>query len=101
MFFYVLVGIAVAILAVLFSSQNPTSVSVQFFKWKFESTLAVVCLLSFTFGFMVSASLGFVSFIRRTWVIRSQKKKISDLQDELADKEKRPIYDTPNPHQPT
>jgi uncharacterized integral membrane protein len=47
-------ALGLAILTVIFALQNPIPVGVTFLVWKFEGSLALVLMLTFTLGVLVS-----------------------------------------------
>jgi uncharacterized integral membrane protein len=90
---FIILGLVIAVLAATFAWQNPGIVAVRFISWKFEGSIALICVVVFAMGFLSNFFLSIASVIRYRWNIYKQNKKIQDLEDELADKEKRPIID--------
>ena len=76
-----IVAIIVAILAVIFALQNAVPITVSFLGWKFESSLALVLLITLALGILTSLLFSIPSMIKRKRIISNQNKKIQKLQD--------------------
>ncbi len=69
-----IVAIIVAILAVVFALQNAVPITVSFLTWKFESSLALVLLITISLGVIMSLLVSVPSMIKT----RHQNEKIKD-----------------------
>jgi len=78
-----IVAIIVAILAVVFALQNAVPIIVSFLTWRFESSLALVLLITLALGIIMSLLVSVPSMIKRRKMISSQKKKIQELESGL------------------
>lgn len=78
-----IVGIIIAILAVVFALQNAVPITVSFLVWKFESSLALVLLIAIALGILMSLLVSVPSIIKRRGMISSQKKQIKQLEKSL------------------
>ena len=78
-----IVAIIVAILAVVFALQNAVPITVSFLTWRFESSLALVLLITVALGVIMSLLVSVPSKIKRIKLISSQKKKIQELESNL------------------
>lgn len=76
----VILALIISIGAAVFAVQNPTTVSLRFIGWNFQGSLALMLLLSFGLGFLSSFLLSLASLVRRRWVIRSQQRRIAELE---------------------
>jgi len=76
--FFVAVG--AALLAVVFAVQNTSLVTVQFFSWQFDGSLALILLVAFALGFLTSFLLSLPAMMKRTWTIRQQQRKLEALE---------------------
>ena len=88
----ILIGIALAIVAVAFALQNNVPVTVTFLMWRFDSTLAMVLLLAVAFGALIVAMLSTPSVLRLQWQGTRQRKQIAALEqsrDELQEQLRR------------
>ncbi|HBY56445.1 MAG TPA: DUF1049 domain-containing protein [Candidatus Atribacteria bacterium] len=83
------VAITVAILAVVFALQNAVPIKVSFLTWKFESSLALVLLITVALGIIMGLLVSVPSKIKRMKLISSQKKKIQELEWNLQRESKR------------
>jgi len=92
-----IVAIVIAILAVVFALQNAVPIAVSFLTWKFESSLALVLLITLALGILMSLLVSVPSMIRTRKIISNQKKKIQklgiDLQKEAESKIEEEIED--------
>ena len=91
-------ALLISILVAVFAWQNPAVAAVQFFGWKFNGSIALICLAVFAMGFLTNFLFSIASAIRYRWMIYKQKKRIDMLEEKLDDKEKHPVFDTP-PHE--
>src|SRR4051812_46282342 len=92
---FMILALIVAIVAAAFAWQNPGIVSVHFLKWQFDGSQALVCLAVFAMGFLAHFLISLTNMIRYRWLIYRLKKRVDDLEEKLADKEKRPVIDLP------
>jgi len=74
------VAIFIAILAVIFALQNAVPITVSFLTWKFESSLALVLLITVSLGIMMSLLVSVPSMIKRMKLVSSLKRKIQALE---------------------
>lgn len=65
---------------VLFALQNHETVSVALFMWHFESSLAVVVLLTLALGGLVVALVSTPATLRRQWDLKRQLKRVGELE---------------------
>ncbi len=77
------VAIIVAILAVVFALQNAVPITVSFLTWRFESSLALVLLITLALGILMSLLVSVPSMTKRKRMISNQKKKIQELEISL------------------
>ncbi len=78
-----IVVIVVAILAVVFALQNAVPITVSFLTWRFESSLALVLLITLALGILMSLLVSVPSMIKRRKMISSQQKEIQELGKSL------------------
>lgn len=82
-----ILGIIVAIGAVLFALQNIVPVIVTLALWTFEGSLALVLLLALGLGALIAGLLSSPVVIRGQWTIGRQRSRIADLERQLATQE--------------
>ena len=79
-----ILGIIVAIVAVVFALQNNLPVVVAIALWRFEGSLALVLLVSLGLGALIAGLLSSPSVIKRQWALGRLRKQIADLERQLA-----------------
>ncbi len=84
MIFFVILGIALGIISVVFVAQNTEMVTVSFLNWQFDGSLAVVLLLTLASGAVMTLLILMPSFIKDAFVLSSVKRKKNALEKELA-----------------
>ena len=75
----------IAILAILFAVQNNETTTVSFFIWYFDGSLALLLLIAMAVGALISFLISLPSNIRARWTIRNQRKKMTELEENLTD----------------
>ena len=71
---FLIAALVIAILTVIFALQNPIPVVVTFMFWKFEGSLALVLMLTFALGALVSLLVSIPAMLKRKSAISNQKK---------------------------
>lgn len=82
-----ILGISVAIGAVVFALQNMAPVTVTLALWTFEGSLALVLLFTLGLGALIAGLLSSPAVIRGQWTIGRQRSRIADLERQLAAQE--------------
>jgi uncharacterized integral membrane protein len=82
-------GIVFAIVAVLFALQNNVPVAVTLAVWHFDGSLALVLLLALGLGVLITGLLSSPAAIRTQWAAARLRRKVADLERELAEYEGR------------
>jgi uncharacterized integral membrane protein len=54
--------------------------------WKFEGSLALVLMLTFTLGVLVSLLVSIPAILKRRSAISNQQKKIAELENSLRER---------------
>ncbi len=80
-----ILALIIAVIAVIFALQNTAAVSVSFFIWQFEQSLALVLLLAAFLGVIIGLLTILPSSIRTRWQLAARNKKISSLEKEIED----------------
>lgn len=83
MILLVIVGLVMAIGAVLFALQNAAVVTINFGIWQLEQSLAVVLIVTLGIGIIISMLLSVPTIIKRGWQNRDQKNQIKELKQQL------------------
>lgn len=79
-----ILGIVVAIVAVVFALQNNLPVAVVIALWRFEGSLALVLLVSLGVGALIAGLLSSPAVIRGQWTTGRLRKQVADLERQLA-----------------
>lgn len=82
-----IVGIVVAIGAVLFALQNNTAVVVTLAIWRFEGSLALVLLLALGLGALIAGLLSSPAVIRGRWAAARLGRQVADLERKLTEQQ--------------
>lgn len=84
-----IIGIIIAIGAVIFALQNNTPVMVTLALWSFEGSLALVLLVSLGLGALIAGLLSSPAVIRGQWMARRLRNQVADLERQLAKQQQR------------
>ncbi len=82
-------GIAIAAGAVIFALQNNIPVTVTLGPWGFDGSLALLLLLALGLGALIAGLLSSPAVIHGKWTISRLKRQLAEVQQRLADEEKR------------
>lgn len=77
---FILLALLIAGLAIVFALQNLATVTVSFFFWSFQGSLALVLLLTLAAGVLISLFASLPGLVRGRWITVSQKRKLSTLE---------------------
>lgn len=84
-----IIGIIIAIGAVIFALQNNTPVVVALALWSFEGSLALVLLVSLGLGALIAGLLSSPSVIRGQWTARRLRNRVAELERQLVEQQRR------------
>ncbi len=79
MFFSLIMIVAVAILAVLFASYNPTVVSIDLFGYPVQGTIGLLLVVALGMGVLVGVIVMIPSVWKRSFALRRQRKQMEEL----------------------
>jgi uncharacterized integral membrane protein len=82
---FLIVALGLAILTVVFALQNTVPVVVTFLIWKFEGSLAMVLMLTFALGVLVSSLVSIPAIVKRRSATSNQNRKIEELETRLRE----------------
>ena len=80
-----IVSLLFAAVAVLFALQNTAVVTVSFFAWEFQSSLAIVLLLAVVVGALLMGLLSTPATVKLQWAKKRESKRADKLEREVAD----------------
>lgn len=86
--FFLILGVLLGGASVMFLLQNDMPVSVMFFDWNFEGSLAIVLMLAMVSGILIAALLLVPSFVRDEFRLSRLRRHNAKLEDELAEARK-------------
>ncbi len=87
--FYLIVAAIVGVVIAAFAIQNATPVAVRFLMWEFESSLAVVIILSLLAGMLLIFLISLPGRLKRHKEIFDKNRRIAELEKKVAELEKR------------
>lgn len=79
-----ILGFLLGVAALLFALQNTAVVSLTFLGWQFESSLALLILIAFAVGIIVSLLVSIPSAVKDGFRLMSLKKENKKLMEQLA-----------------
>lgn len=88
MVFLVIIGLIMAILAILFAFQNSTVVAISFGVWEIQQSLAIILIITLGLGIIISLLLSLPTILKRGWQNAKYKKKIGELKSQLDSQNK-------------
>lgn len=80
-----ILALLISVVAVIFALQNTDPVTVSFFIWQFEQSLALVLLLSVLVGVLIGLLTILPGMIRTRWHLASRNKKLNQLEKEVIE----------------
>jgi putative membrane protein len=87
--FFLFIALVIAALAILFAAQNNDPAIVKFLFWEFESSLALILVLSLLTGAVISFFVSLPTNLKVRWSLRNQKKKNNELEKSLEEQKVR------------
>jgi uncharacterized integral membrane protein len=72
-------------IAIVFALQNAYVVAVTFLLWKFSMSLALLLLITFVLGVLVSIATSLPSRFRNKRIIADQRKAIKEMGNSMAE----------------
>lgn len=86
MFIFLIIGIIVGALVIIFALQNITTISVVFLSWQFEGSLALILVLALVAGMVISSLLSVPAQMKRRAQILKLKSENRELEEKLTNK---------------
>lgn len=80
---YLILALAIAILAVIFALQNTAAVTLSLFVWQVSGSLSLVVLVTLVIGVLIGWLFATPSLIKSTFQGSDQRKRISELEKEV------------------
>ncbi len=82
--FFLILGILLGIVAVLFVLQNTSMITVVFASWQLEGSLALILILTLITGVVVTLLLLLPSFIEDALALSAARRRMKALEADLA-----------------
>lgn len=79
---FLILALLIAILAVIFAVQNVAVVSIGFFAWHLDVSLAVALLVALAAGALIAILVAIPGRVKNSWNKSAQRKKFSSLEAE-------------------
>ncbi len=79
---FLVLALVIAVVAVVFAVQNVAVVSISFFIWNAQVSLAIALLLALAAGVVITLLLSLPGRIKGSWNSASNKKKYANLETE-------------------
>ena len=86
---YLIFGLVIAILAVIFALQNSMIVTISFLAWEATASLSLVILITLAIGALIGYLVLVPSVIKRSLAASNSRKRIGALEKELDEKNAR------------
>ncbi len=84
---YLILAAILGIFVAIFAIQNAAAVTVKFLLWEFQSSLAVLIIISMLAGMLLVFLLSIPGRIKRRKELYDKQKKIRELEKRLAELE--------------
>ncbi len=88
MILFLILGLLLGAVVVVFAIQNITPVTVTFLTWDFHGSLALVLVLAVVVGILISILVSLPDVVRKSLMISKLKSANTKLNDELVNKAK-------------
>ena len=89
MHFFLLIAFLIAVAFITIAFQNPEPVTMKFISWTLSEPLALALAVPFAAGLLSGIFLFIPMWWKKSRLVRSQKKRIKELETELSDVEGR------------
>lgn len=100
MIFPLILGIVLGAFSVTFALQNVSVVTLTFFTWQFEGSLALILLLAVAMGILISLLIVLPESIGNYFRYRKLKKVSEKLEEELRKQKELTVFAKQTPASP-
>ena len=91
---YLILAAVIGVLIAAFAIQNASPVAVKFLVWQFESSLAVVIILSLLAGMVLIFLISLPGRLKRRKELYDRQREINDLRKKVEELEKKASSET-------
>jgi len=85
--FSLVVALLLALCASLFAIQNVAPVTISFFLWTFEGSLAIILFITLLAGACASLLASAPGIVRHRWQANQLRKQVAELEQRLAERD--------------
>ncbi|MDO8451331.1 MAG: LapA family protein [bacterium] len=100
MIFSLTLGILLGAVSVIFALQNTAIITVKFFAWQFEGSLAFILLLTVTMGVLISLLMVLPESIKNYFRYRGLKSANAKLEEALRKQKELTVFARKTPPTP-
>ena len=83
--FYLILALAIAIVAVIFALQNTMTITISFLAWEVTGSLSLVLLVTLAIGVLIGLLFLSPSTIKNSMAASSHRKRVGTLEKELEE----------------
>lgn len=83
MFLFLILGVLIGILAVIFAVQNIVPVTVTFLAWQLTGSMSLVIATAIVAGLLVSVFVSIPEVVENYFVLKALRKRNAELESEL------------------
>jgi uncharacterized integral membrane protein len=96
MIIFLIIGILVGAITVIFALQNIVTITVSFLAWQLTGSLALVLILAVIAGLIISTLFALPGIIRNHFQVIALKKQVKKLEDDLIAAKTKPVGPSPS-----
>ncbi len=100
MIFPLILGIILGAVSVIFALQNVTVITVTFFTWQLEGSLALILMSAIAMGVLITLLLILPESIRNYFRYKNLQKENAKLQEELRKQKELTVFAKKTPTSP-
>ncbi len=83
---FLFLALLISVAIIVFTAQNQADITLKFMSWELSQSLPVMLAVPFFVGVMAGAALVVPVWMKKSKTAKSQKRRIHELEDELAGK---------------
>lgn len=91
---FLFLALLISVAIIVFTAQNQADITLKFMSWELSQSLPVMLAVPFFVGVMAGAALVVPVWMKKSKTAKSQKRRIHELEDELAGKAEHENEDT-------
>jgi uncharacterized integral membrane protein len=82
--FFLFIALLIAIMIIIFTTQNSQEITLDFVRWEFTGPLPLILALPFIAGVIGGMAMMIPLWWKKSRMYRAQKKRIQELEERLA-----------------